>query len=341
MKSKILVIVTISCIISVTCEKQENGLEDFDRYEIANWSAGWFPEDPVNIRKLNTQFDDYNSYLPVIGRRLDLYYSTNKDTEGDNFDISATCIDAFFNYEDSIFYFSPRDYPYYSYYLLPKINTGYNELGPFGFYTDSLPNQGQWIFLYAGDSLGNYDIRFVYTDPSDWGHWDSRRKIFGPFEAIVFNSASDDLYPTINKEHNKFYFSSNRDHDYNIYEISISGDSIIEWLVSGQDEPEVCENLSSPYDDKCPYINGNLMVFASDSRSGYGGFDLWYSVYENGQWSDPYNFGPRINTEFDEYRPAFELFPDSNNDLMIFSSNRPGGEGGFDLYYVGISKMIE
>ena len=30
--------------------------------------------------------------------------------------------------------------------------------------------------------------------------------------------------------------------------------------------------------------------------------------------------------------PQYEF----NNDFMIFSSNRPGGLGGFDLYYVGI-----
>ena len=27
------------------------------------------------------------------------------------------------------------------------------------------------------------------------------------------------------------------------------------------------------------------------------------------------------------------------NDLMVFSSNRPGGLGGYDLYYVGIDKI--
>jgi hypothetical protein len=33
--------------------------------------------------------------------------------------------------------------------------------------------------------------------------------------------------------------------------------------------------------------------------------------------------------------PAGEWFI---NDLMIFSSNRPGGKGGFDLYYAGIPR---
>ena len=56
-------------------------------------------------------------------------------------------------------------------------------------------------------------------------------------------------------------------------------------------------------------------------------------------WSDPINFGEKINTEYDEFRPIVRPQWDFSNDLMLFSSNRPGGKGGFDLYYVGIDKI--
>ncbi len=81
------------------------------------------------------------------------------------------------------------------------------------------------------------------------------------------------------------------------------------------------------------------MVFASDREGGFGGFDLWYSVYNGQEWSAPVNLGGEINTEYDEYRPVVVSTEDSYvNDLMVFSSNRPGGKGGFDLYYVGVPK---
>ena len=49
------------------------------------------------------------------------------------------------------------------------------------------------------------------------------------------------------------------------------------------------------------------------------------------------NFGAVINTEFDEYRPAlFEEDVDNDRDMMVFSSDKPGGKGGFDLYFVGV-----
>jgi hypothetical protein len=83
---------------------------------------------------------------------------------------------------------------------------------------------------------------------------------------------------------------------------------------------------------------GNTIVFTSNRPGGYGGFDLYYSVYSNGQWGKPVNFGNKINTAYDEYRPIATSIDGFDNNFMIFSSNRPGGKGGFDLYYVGIEK---
>ena len=98
--------------------------------------------------------------------------------------------------------------------------------------------------------------------------------------------------------------------------------------------------LSSQNDDKCPFILGNMLVFTSDRPGGYGGFDLYYSLYSNGLWSSPVNFGSKINSTYDEYRPIVKIVNGFKNNFMIFSSNRPGGLGGYDLYYVGIENII-
>ena len=54
------------------------------------------------------------------------------------------------------------------------------------------------------------------------------------------------------------------------------------------------------FDDKCPFIFNDFMVFASNRQGGYGGYDLYYSIWNNGKWSLPLNFGNRINTRYDE-----------------------------------------
>ena len=74
--------------------------------------------------------------------------------------------------------------------------------------------------------------------------------------------------------------------------------------------------------------DGKVMVFASLEKShSEGGYDLWYSLYENGQWAMPVNLGNRINTSADEVSPSIY------NDWLIFSSNgHPEDNGHMSLY---------
>ncbi len=73
--------------------------------------------------------------------------------------------------------------------------------------------------------------------------------------------------------------------------------------------------------------DGNTVIFASDLSDGNGGTDLYITKQNRGFWSPPENMGDRINSQNDEYFPY--LFQDS---ILIFTSNRPGGVGKFDVY---------
>jgi outer membrane protein OmpA-like peptidoglycan-associated protein len=75
--------------------------------------------------------------------------------------------------------------------------------------------------------------------------------------------------------------------------------------------------------------DGEWMLFAGRfSEQGYGNFDLYISYYTPQGWSEPQNMGTAINTDFWESSPA--ISPDKRT--LYFSSNRPGGFGGRDLY---------
>jgi hypothetical protein len=78
------------------------------------------------------------------------------------------------------------------------------------------------------------------------------------------------------------------------------------------------------------------MLFSSNRPGGIGGYDLYYSLFKKGNWSTPVNLGSKINTEYDEYRPLLGYHPDFTNMSMVFSSNKPGGSGGYDLYFTGV-----
>ncbi len=75
--------------------------------------------------------------------------------------------------------------------------------------------------------------------------------------------------------------------------------------------------------------DGEWMIFAADfSGRGLGSFDLYITYWTNEGWSEPVNLGDKINTEFWETTPS--LSPDKRT--LYFTSNRPGGIGGSDLY---------
>ncbi|MEY4925903.1 MAG: hypothetical protein RI894_339, partial [Bacteroidota bacterium] len=75
--------------------------------------------------------------------------------------------------------------------------------------------------------------------------------------------------------------------------------------------------------------DGNTLYFASDMPTGFGGYDIYKSILENGRWGPPINLGPEINTEGNEVYP----FIHQSGDLY-FSANGRAGLGGYDVYYI-------
>ncbi|HEY7171200.1 MAG TPA: hypothetical protein VH417_10165 [Vicinamibacterales bacterium] len=76
--------------------------------------------------------------------------------------------------------------------------------------------------------------------------------------------------------------------------------------------------------------DGLSLYFTSARPGGYGGFDIYVSQRASvaAPWDGPQNLGPTINSPYDE--GAVNLTIDGHT--MFFSSNRPGGFGGGDLY---------
>lgn len=71
------------------------------------------------------------------------------------------------------------------------------------------------------------------------------------------------------------------------------------------------------------------LYYAADfPEQGYGRYDIYKSIKVGNHWSAPKNLGHNINTDYWDSAPS--LAPDGM--AMYFSSNRPGGLGGIDLY---------
>ncbi|WP_247237184.1 hypothetical protein [Telluribacter sp. SYSU D00476] len=313
---------------------------------------GKFQETPVNLDVINSDTDDYNSNIPINWGGQDYILFSSKRARGDKFNLVLKPLAL--AYDDkakqltaSIGNFGlshlAKDEDFYE-RLMKKANQDCNVLGPVTYSivqersAAGPDEQGRHLLLYADDSKGDLQIKFVHN-------FNDKYIPEGPFEVSWLNSSKDDAYPTFSGDFSTLYFCSNRDGNFDIFEVAIPTDKkqLLQTLLSDKPLP-VTKNtrLSSPADDKCPHLpggwsrsNDNVMYFVSDRSGGYGGFDIYYSTRVNGQWKQPVNIGSRINTTYDEYRPTTLREGDFEYHVGIFSSNRPGGKGGFDLYVVG------
>lgn len=134
------------------------------------------------------------------------------------------------------------------------------------------------------------------------------------------------------------YFFFNTDVDYQILNLKVSYRAPRKRsypnpvLLDGINEKNSNEIAATITND------GSLIIFASDRKGGYGGYDLWMSKkLPTGAWGIPVNMGPTINTEFNELYPMFNHTQSS----IYFSSNGHFSIGGFDLYETTFSEDLK
>ncbi len=306
------------------------------------YNTGTLPDTPVNLEDFNSEYDDYNSSAPTLGRFIPFCFSTNRHSQGGEFNIIYMPMSVEFSKTTGELKVSNEFGLWNSYgnnfnilrNAQSRVRSTANELGPYLLFERYAEiSENDFVLLYASNAGGDFDI--VYT-------FNGGASEFSEIEPVTFlNSEFDDLYPCFNSDFSKIYICSDREEGvFNIFHVDVdNADDSIVGVLSDTEPHEAVRNavLSSEYEDKRPYIFENTLVFSSNRPGGYGGFDLYYSKLEQGEWGVPVNFGPVINSTLDDYRPIlFEEDVDYDRDMMVFSSNRPGGKGGFDLYFVGM-----
>jgi outer membrane protein OmpA-like peptidoglycan-associated protein len=80
--------------------------------------------------------------------------------------------------------------------------------------------------------------------------------------------------------------------------------------------------------------DGKVLVFTGCNRAdGFGNCDIYFSLKTDEGWTKPFNIGPMVNSKFSEKQPC--LSPDGRK--LYFSSDRPDGIGGMDIWVSELS----
>ena len=82
-------------------------------------------------------------------------------------------------------------------------------------------------------------------------------------------------------------------------------------------------------------VDGRTLLFTRCGvRDDYGSCDLYFTTSDGKQWQAPRNLGPQVNTNAWESQPCLS----ADGKRLFFSSNRPGGKGGRDIWYLDRTK---
>jgi len=308
-----------------SCKKDDNRIK---------FPKGTFPESTIALSGINSEYDDYNMNIHMLQDYNMVVFSSNRKSTGEQFDLVQGVITYYFNQENGDFeVIGEITENSFLTILLNTANTPGDDLGPYTFF--SIADGLDYLILSSGNQNGNLDLFYLNNQPVSVVF---QPPVYGPYPVSLLNSDSDDAYICFDTNQDTAYYTSDREGNFEIY-LKNKPDvlTLSSWFSGEYSEGIKADSINSTGNDKCPYIFKRIMIFASDRMGGEGGYDLYYSVFRKGKWSSPVNMGPEINTQFDEYRPVAGFHEDFTNSFIIFSSDRTGGKGGFDLYFRGIT----
>ena len=156
--------------------------------------------------------------------------------------------------------------------------------------------------------------KIYYSDEDDNG-WRSGNPVSGGINSDdyrVLQPATGELYGS-----EVLFFASDMDGGfggYDIYYATYEGDGRYSTPVN------LGERINTVGDDMTPFYFDGTLYFSTDGLPTMGGTDLFYSVWNGSEWSEPENMGVGFNSPTDDL--SLSVYDEGRTGFM--TSNRPG-----------------
>lgn len=263
---------------------------------------------------INSRFEDHSPVLnadeSVIIFTSDRYQSTGAELSYDGMYNE----DIFISYKNVDGWTKPQS-------IGENINTPEHEA------TIGLSHDGQELYIYKSDDEdGN-----IYVSRLDGDIWSVPEKL-----GENINTKDRETHACLSADGNELFFTSKQKGGYGGLDIYV-----VRKLPNGKwGLPEnLGPTINTKYDEEGPFIHpdGITLYFSSKGHVTMGGFDIFYAIRDEDSWSTPRNVGYPINTPEDDV--FYILSPDGKR--AYYSSHRPNGYGGTDLYMINLTDVEE
>jgi len=169
--------------------------------------------------------------------------------------------------------------------------------------------------VYEGDKRNYFKIYRVDLTAKRF------KKELLPFNGDAYSTG----HPYITEDGTKLFFASDMPGGYgkaDIYVCDIYEDG------SFSKPKNLGPKINTITDDFFPFFVDDVLYFSSGGHVGFGGLDMYKSYFKDGIYGTPINLGPVMNTNSDD----FAYLEGDEPNKGFFSSDRPGGKGGDDIY---------
>jgi len=152
---------------------------------------------------------------------------------------------------------------------------------------------------------------------------------WGEYVQLPFSENNDFSFaqPTLSSDGKTLIFVSDKEGGYGKTDLYYSILTDFGWS-----EPVNLGNkINSTESELFPFIHpSGKLYFSSNREGGYGGFDIYYSIFDSGNWSDPVLMQYPVNSEFDDF--SCYIFHDESSGF--FTSSREGKDNIYKFNYL-------
>ncbi|HET6991453.1 MAG TPA: carboxypeptidase regulatory-like domain-containing protein, partial [Bacteroidia bacterium] len=202
----------------------------------------------------------------------------------------------------------------------------------------SISPDGKQMFLYINNPDDARGGEIYVSKKSSSGKWGTPKNMGKGINTSYFEDGA-----VLSPDGNTLYFMSERGQDLPYHGQKGYGHSDI-WMAKKKDKTtwgdptNLGPVVNTEYDEGgiYPAPDGKTLYFCSNGHNSMGGYDIFMTRNENGNWTTPVNVGYPINSIANDR--MFILSPDGKTAYI--DSDRDGGMGERDIWMVDMTELM-